>query len=1014
MYLNCHTFFSFKYGTLSPKALFEQARLHKVKKLVLTDINNTSAYIDMLRICNEERENYDLEVAVGVEFRRDEKLLYLGIARNNEGFEELNSYLSHYNNTGQPLLSKAPDFNHAFVIYPFGHQQPEALRENEFIGIRIREVNKIIRTPYSGFLHKLVIQHPVTFRDKKSFNTHRLLRAIGQNTLLSKLDPTTQVPDNEVMVPEEQLMTYYDRYPRIIKNTRQLLDQCHIHFDFSTDKNIACFTGSKAEDREKLKSLALEGFIRRYGPQNRTALDQLHHELDIIARQNFEAYFLVCDDIVKFAHHKNFEHVGRGSGANSIVSYCLGLTDVDPISLDLYFERFLNPERSSPPDFDIDFSWKDRDTVTAYIFNKYGEKRTALLGTHVTFSQRSVLRELGKVFGLPKKEIDNIVEYPQQYRDKDSITRLIFNYAGEMLKIPQHLSIHAGGVLITENPIHSYTATDRPPKDFPVSHFEMHAAEDMGIYKFDILSQRGLGHIKDSVATIARNRGIKEDIKRFDDFTKDSKIRKLLSQGKTMGCFYVESPAMRMLLGKLQCNDYITLVAASSIIRPGVARSGMMRAYIERHHAVKNGGSYESIHPKMDELMQETYGIMVYQEDVIKVAHHFARLSLAEADILRRGMSGKFRSRKEFQRVREQFFENCRKEGYENDVTERVWYEIESFSGYSFSKGHSASYAVESYQSLYLKAHYPLEFMVSVINNFGGFYKTEFYFHEARMDGGMVEAPCINQSEYLTIIKGKSIYIGFVHLKSLETKLGRLIPEERALNGPFKSLDNFIRRVPVGLEQIRILIRIGAFRFTQKSKRLLLWNAHMYFGSTEPRRYSRDLFEEEVKHYQLPSLETGPFEDAFDELELLGFPLCDPYKLLKPTPIGNVKTDLLRAMLQQRVEIVGYLVTTKNTRTKDGKHMHFGTFYDYEGKVFDTTHFPVVAKKYPFRGKGFYRIRGKVVEDFSYPIIEVSWMEKLPMVDKYELMQDSRDYAVVKKLKAKSGAGIKRKSKFPA
>ncbi len=1012
MYLNCHTFFSFKYGALSPKALFEQARQHKVKKLVLTDINNTSAYIEMLRICNEEREDYDLKLAVGIEFRRDEKLLFIGIAQNNEGFKELNGYLSYHNNTGQPLLRKAPGFNNVFVIYPFGHQEPATLRENEFIGVGIQEVNKIIRTPYTEFLHKLVIKHPVIFRDKKTFNTHRLLCAIGQNTILSKLDPSTQALPNEMMIPEAQLAAYYERYPLIIKNTQQLLDQCHIYFDFKTDKNIASFTGSKAEDRKRLTSLALEGFTRRYDKHNKTALDRLHHELDIIAHQNFEAYFLICDDIVKFAYHKNFEHVGRGSGANSIISYCLGLTDVDPIALDLYFERFLNPERSSPPDFDIDFSWKDRDTVTDYIFKKYGEKRTALLGTQVTFSWRSVLRELGKVFGLPKKEIDNIVEYPQQYQNKDQITRLIFNYAREMLKIPQHLSIHAGGILITEAPIYTYTATDRPPKDFPVSHFEMHAAEDMGIYKFDILSQRGLGHIKDSVATIASNKGIKEDVKRFDDFTKDPKIKALLSQGKTMGCFYVESPAMRMLLGKLECNDYITLVAASSIIRPGVARSGMMRAYIERHHALKNGGTYESIHPKMDELMQETYGIMVYQEDVIKVAHNFAKLSLAEADILRRGMSGKFRSRKEFQRVREKFFENCRKEGYENHVTERVWYEIESFSGYSFSKGHSASYAVESYQSLYLKAHYPLEFMVSVINNFGGFYKTEFYFHEARMDGGIIEAPCINQSEYLTSIRGKSIYMGFVHIKSLETKLGQLIPEERALNGPFKSLDNFIRRVSIGLEQIRILIRIGVFRFTKKSKRTLLWNAHMYFGSTQPRRYSRDLFEEEVKHYQLPSLEPSRFEDAFDELELLGFPLCDPYTLLKTHDMGNIKASSLKEMLQKQVEIVGYLVTTKNTSTKNGKPMHFGTFYDYEGKVFDTTHFPVIAKKYPFRGKGFYRIRGKVAEDFSYPMIEVSWMEKLSMVDKYAITQDNNDYTVIKKLRAKSGSSIKSKSKF--
>ena len=271
---------------------------------------------------------------------------------------------------------------------------------------------------------------------------------------------------------------------------------------------------------------------------------------------------------------------------------------------------------------------------------------------------------------------------------------------------------------------------------------------------------------------------------------------------------------MRMLLAKLRCEDYLTLVAASSIIRPGVASSGMMRAFIERFHAVRRGGTYEAIHPKMDELMKETYGVMVYQEDVIKVAHHFAGLTLTEADVLRRGMSGKYRSREEFKGVKDRFFEGCRKKGYDQNVVDRVWFEIESFSGYSFAKGHSASYAVESYQSLYLKAHYPLEFMVGVINNFGGFYKTEFYFHEARMNGGKLGAPCVNNSHYLTTLQGEQIYAGFVHLKSLETKVARQIVEERKRNGPFRTLENFLERISITLEQLRILIRIGAFRFT--------------------------------------------------------------------------------------------------------------------------------------------------------------------------------------------------------
>ncbi|MCK5703184.1 MAG: DNA polymerase III subunit alpha, partial [Cyclobacteriaceae bacterium] len=509
--------------------------------------------------------------------------------------------------------------------------------------------------------------------------------------------------------------------------------------------------------------------------------------------------------------------------------------------------------------------------------------------------------------------------------------------------------------------------------------FDMYGAEDMGIHKYDILSQRGLGHIKDAVEIVEETKGIKIDITQTTKFKQDPLVNQLLMQGRCMGCFYIESPAMRMLLGKLNCNDYITLVAASSIIRPGVARSGMMREYIRRHH---NPDKFEYIHPKMGELMKETYGVMVYQEDVIKVAHHFAGLGLAESDVLRRGMSGKFRSRKEFKRVEQQFFDNCKNLGYPDAITNEVWRQIESFAGYSFSKAHSASYAVESYQSLYLKAYHPLEFIVGVINNFGGFYRTEFYFHEARISGANIEAPCVNTSDHLTKLIDKNIYMGFIHLKSLERKVGEGIPKERAVNGPFSSMENFIHRIPIGMEQINILIRIGAFRFTGKSKRTLLWEARLMYSEKKEVRHSMSIFEPQA-NYQVPHLDRRPFEDAFDELELLGFPLCDPFTLLENNNFGNTKADELKKRIGKYVEIVGYLVTTKNTHTKDHKLMHFGTFIDSKGMVFDTTHFPNTSKRYPFRGKGFYRIKGKVVEDFGYPMIEVSYMNKEPMVHKH-------------------------------
>lgn len=442
---------------------------------------------------------------------------------------------------------------------------------------------------------------------------------------------------------------------------------------------------------------------------------------------------------------------------------------------------------------------------------------------------------------------------------------------------------------------------------------------------------------------------------------------------------------MRMLLGKLRCDDYLTLVAASSIIRPGVARSGMMRTYIERFHAVRNGGTYEAIHPLMDELMKETFGVMVYQEDVIKVANRFAGLTLTEADVLRRGMSGKYRSREEFKLVRDKFFENCRARNYPEHIIERVWYEIESFSGYSFAKGHSASYAVESYQSLYLKAYFPLEFMVGVINNFGGFYKTEFYFHEARMNGAIIKAPCINKSEYLTTIYGKEIYIGFIHLKSLGTKVAQQIAVERK-QGDYRSLNDFMRRIPVGLEQVRILIRVGAFRFTGKSKQKLLWEAMLYYSNAKTKnRNTTELFDTEPNEYPLPVLQRNELEDAFDEIELLGFPVCDPFKLVATSNFGDTNATELLSKSGKEVTILGYVVTTKTTNTVKGELMYFGTFYDQQGEVFDTVHFPDVAKKFPFRGRGFYFIKGKVVEDFGIATIEVSSMEKIPLLNKKEL-----------------------------
>jgi DNA polymerase-3 subunit alpha len=650
---------------------------------------------------------------------------------------------------------------------------------------------------------------------------------------------------------------------------------------------------------------------------------------------------------------------------------------VDPIELDLYFERFINLFRKNPPDFDIDFSWRDRDEVIDYIFEKY--PHATLLCTYNTFQFKATIRELGKVFGLPKEEIDKLVETKMDPSKLDEISRLVLKYSGYIKGLPSYLSVHSGGIIISEKPIHYYSATFLPPKGYPTTQFSMLEAEDVGLFKFDVLSQRGLGKIRDCLDVISYNQpeNLPHDIHDVDYFKKDEKVKELLVNAQALGCFYVESPAMRMLMIKLKVQTYLELVAASSIIRPGVSQSGMMREYILRHLYPERRKQANSI---LLEIMPETYGVMVYQEDVIKVAHHFAGLSLAEADVLRRGMSGKFRSKEEFQQVRATFFTKCLSLGHTPELTADVWRQIESFAGYAFSKGHSASYAVESYQSLYLKAYYPLEYMTATINNFGGYYRTEVYVHEARKWGAIIEPPCINEGSFECVLKGNRLILGCMLVDSIESKVVSIILKERSKNGRFKDFDDFIKRVEISLEQLILLIRIGALRTLSEKKKNLLWKAHQYHQKEPVKRQRLTLFEEKPVQYSLPLLEEDELEAAFEEMELLGFPLRNPFDLIAESFERPIFFDSIQNYLGQRIETLGYLVAIKKSITNRGEAMFFGTFIDVNGNTLDTVHFPESGRKYPFRGKGIYRLKGIVTEEFGFYTLEVGEMYRVSMV----------------------------------
>ncbi len=977
MYLNTHTYYSYRYGTLSTENLLKEATLKGFNKFALTDINSTSACLDFIRLAPK----HNIKPVVGIDFRDWAQQQFVGIAKNNKGFNALNSFLSHYLHDGKPIDYPAKNLDNAYIIYPFSSFSKTSLEENEYLGISPSDLTKLPFSKWNQYKEKLVLLKPATFTNKKGFNAHRLLRAIDNNTLLSKLPKTEEANPNDLLLSKHELTGIYKHYPHIISNTEALLEDCKIDFEFGSEippKNQKTYTGNVEEDIRFIRQLCSDGLRYRYPNPSEKILQRLEMELDLIQQKGFVSYFLINWDIVSYAQKKGYFYVGRGSGANSVVAYLLRITDVDPIEIDLYFERFMNLYRKNPPDFDIDFSWKDRDDVTKYIFNRF--PNTALLATYNTFQYKATVRELGKVFGLPKSEIDILSSGKFNVNKLDSLSTLVLRYAHYIQGFPSHLSIHAGGILISELPITNYSATFMPPKGFPTVQIDMVIAEDVGLYKFDILSQRGLGKIKDAIDIVKQNRDDVHDIDihNIKQFKEDEKVKQLLRKGRCMGCFYIESPAMRMLLNKLEVDNYLGLVAASSIIRPGVAKSGMMREYILRYRYPERR---KDAHPTMLNIMPETYGVMVYQEDVIKVAHYFAGLSLGEADVLRRGMSGKYRSRDEFNQVKDKFFQKCIEKGHGKELTAEIWRQIESFAGYAFAKGHSASYAVESYQALYLKAHYPLEYMVAVVNNFGGFYSTEQYLHEARMLGAKICAQCINKSEYLTTIHAKDIYMGFIHLKDFEIKVAERFIKERRKNGLFKDFDDFLDRVPTGIEQLTLLIRINAFRFTGKNKRELLWEAHFKLNPNDKAVEQAKLFSSPRKSFKLPKLQLDDYEDAFDQMELLGFSLYDPFMLLKDEVGSTILASELPKYLGKTVTIYGYLVTIKKTKTVNKKLMFFGTFLDREGYFFDTTHFPDIAYKYRFQGKGIYSVTGKVVEEFGFYSIEVSKMQKEAIIE---------------------------------
>ncbi|MBN2288771.1 MAG: DNA polymerase III subunit alpha, partial [Candidatus Glassbacteria bacterium] len=759
----------------------------------------------------------------------------------------------------------------------------------------------------------------------------------------------------------------------------------------------------------RLLKAAFRGACRRYRPMRAEVLERLRAELEVIDRLGFAPYFLAVADIARFARRKRIPMVGRGSAANSLVSYCLGITDVDPIRYELFFERFLNPERNSPPDIDLDFSWRRRDEVLDYVYRTYGADRVAMICTYVTFSSRLAFRETAKAMGLtpaeinrfsrvlPRRALGSLGTLEQQWPEcrglpvREEPYRSVLELAARLDGFPRHLSIHAGGIVVSPFPLTDLVPLERSAKGLVVTQYDMFAVEELGLVKIDLLSQRSLSVVEDVVRSVERRTGARPGIGDLDRLCADPDTVRLIETGRTMGCFYIESPAMRALLAKLRVRTFEMLTAASSVIRPGVAESGMMDEFIERHNGRR---PVEYLHPDLEELLGGTYGVMIYQEDVIRVAHRIAGMSLGEADMLRRAMSGKMRSHEAMTRMHRRFLGGAAARGVENGVAREIWRQIESFAGYAFCKAHSASYARVSFQVAFLKAHYPAEFMAAVISNGGGFYGPSAYVEEARRMGLAILPPDINRSGRDYEGHGRQVRVGLDSIAGITRRTLERTVEARDAAGFFTSLRDFCRRVGPAYSEARTLVRCGAFDSFELTRPELLWRLEFLYSQTHGREMEQGPGREDSPLF--PDLDLGTVRRVVPRLaeysfpcrlrlenEILGFTVsAHPLALLGRTSAGNgggcpqVAARELGAHRGRRVRIVGRPIARKRIRTSKNQSMMFLSLDD-TGGTFEVVVFPDCYGKYGAVavGPGPFLVTGRVAEEHGVTTVVADKIE---------------------------------------
>ncbi|MBH11083.1 MAG: DNA polymerase III subunit alpha [Candidatus Marinimicrobia bacterium] len=983
-HLNIHSVYSSMQGLLSFVDLINLSRSNNIDTLALTDINGMWGFIRFVQHCKDA----GIHPIAGTNLitKTDEVVI---LAENQYGYENMCRAISEIHDNIDRSVVDVLKKNHT-GLFVLSHHRSTLKKLIDFIpnthlfielhpGIQEAAAKKLMKE----LKLEIVATGDVYFKSKSDHGIYITLRAIANNATLDKLDMSKCKTDQHWFRNEADMVKLFPNSLDAINNSRYLADRCKTNWPFINTIFPGLSLRDTHQSNKKLKRKVYVGAKIRYGKISKSIDQRIQYELDIIMQKGFSTYFLIVQDIVQQAQAT----IGRGSAAASVVSYCLFITQVDPLKYKLQFERFIHPERENMPDIDVDFPWDERDQILDYVFKKYGYKRTAMVSSQVFLQRRSAIWEVGKVYGLSNEEIKSItrrISWNVSHQDLedwvcteprftdinlDETLIRILRESEKIVGVFRYPSVHPGGVIIVPDEIQKYVPVLRAPKGVQIVEWEKDQVEDSGLLKIDLLGNRSLAVVRDTIQHINLNYGEEVSQNRYLDYHQiqpigDKKTEQLMKAGKTMGVFYIESPATRQLLAKSKVVDFEHVIIYSSIIRPAANR--FTNIMLQRIH----GASWELIHPDLD-FMSESYGIMVYEEQVVMAAMIMAGMGYAEAEALRKIIS---RNSSEYliSSWKKKFRKSALHRGYSPNIIKDVWDMIISFVGYSFCKSHSASYAMLSFTCAYLKVHFPAEFLAAVISNQGGFYSSYAYMSEARRLGVQILHPDINLSYREWCGNKNSIRIGFMSIKGLKQKAVDTILDERKA-GDFDSLDDFLFRVDLDLADAIALTNAGCFKnlVSNITHRELAYKVAGFYLQRGNRRPLTTLLED----YDLTT------EDQYRlELETFGYPISShPMSRYRSMLSSRIKyANDIPNYVGHSIYLLGVYITKKQTTTRKSDPMQFLTLED-ETNIYECVLFPEIFKKFGdlLNWENLFIIRGTVEKSFGVCSVTIEKLASL-------------------------------------